>query len=127
VRLLAYPWPGNVRELRNVADRALALFDGYTVRSEDLPLHIGNLESELSHPHSSLSDDAVSEFESCPDNDVANLDLRAVLKQHEIAIIREALRRSAGNQRRAAGLLRVPLRTLERKLRVLGVRSYAGH
>lgn len=81
----------------------------------------------VSRGYSPVSEVVLSEAAPCTEHEVANLDLRAVLKQHEIAIIREALRRSQGNQRRAAGLLRVPLRTLERKLRVLGLRSYAGH
>jgi DNA-binding NtrC family response regulator len=125
-RLLAYDWPGNVRELRNVAERALALFDGHSVRPEDLPLHVRSEEGQTRPAHIRAREDAV--VQSMPSSaSEAALDLRAVLRQQEIAIIREALRRSQGNQRRAAGLLRVPLRTLERKLRVLNVRSYAGH
>lgn len=45
-------------------------------------------------------------------------DLREALRQHEWALIQAALEQSHGNQRRAAALLRLPLRTLERKLHI---------
>lgn len=123
-KLLAYRWPGNVRELRNVAERALALYDGESIECSDLPVHVMTdaREERLTSAKHVDSADCVT-----PRVDTNNLDLRAVLKQQEVSIIREALRRSDGNQRRAAGLLGVPLRTLERKLRVLGVRAGTQH
>jgi hypothetical protein len=45
------------------------------------------------------------------------INLRASLQEHEAALIRQALRFSDGNRRRAAALLQLPLRTFERKLR----------
>ncbi|HKU43406.1 MAG TPA: sigma-54 dependent transcriptional regulator [Polyangiales bacterium] len=111
-RLLAYTWPGNVRELRNVAERALALCDGTTIEPCDLPAYVAG------EPELAPDDDDGEAAES-------DLDLRESLRRHEVAIIREALRRTSGNQRRAAALLRVPLRTLERKLRMMRVRARA--
>jgi DNA-binding NtrC family response regulator len=108
-QLHAYAWPGNVRELRNVVERALALDDGTTLGLEALP-------PEIAAPSST----EVSEPARVRDEDLA---LRPSLEAREIALIREALRRSAGNQRRAASLLRLPLRTLERKLRIFGPRA----
>ncbi|HEX4351664.1 MAG TPA: FHA domain-containing protein [Polyangiales bacterium] len=51
------------------------------------------------------------------------LNLRASLQDHEAKLIRDALRVSGGNQRRAASLLELPLRTFERKLRNMTVRQ----
>jgi DNA-binding NtrC family response regulator len=48
--------------------------------------------------------------------------LRRRLRQEEIDLIEAALSSTQGNQKRAAELLQIPLRTLERKLRVLGIR-----
>jgi DNA-binding NtrC family response regulator len=48
--------------------------------------------------------------------------LRALLRDHEARLIHAALQRTGGNQRQAAELLEVPLRTLERKLASLGQR-----
>jgi pSer/pThr/pTyr-binding forkhead associated (FHA) protein len=45
------------------------------------------------------------------------VNLRASLQDHEAKLIGDALRVSGGNQRRAAALLELPLRTFERKLR----------
>ena len=53
------------------------------------------------------------------------INLRASLQEHEGRLIREALRVSGGNQRRAAELLQLPLRTFERKLRNLNLRQRA--
>jgi hypothetical protein len=53
------------------------------------------------------------------------VNLRASLREHEAKLIREALRLSCGNQRRAAALLELPLRTFERKLRNMLMRQRA--
>jgi hypothetical protein len=51
------------------------------------------------------------------------LNLRASLQDHEAKLIRDALRVTSGNQRRAAALLQLPLRTFERKLRNMTLRQ----
>jgi DNA-binding NtrC family response regulator len=46
VLLNQYSWPGNVRELENTIERAVALAEGDTVRTADLPPHINQLTIE---------------------------------------------------------------------------------
>jgi pSer/pThr/pTyr-binding forkhead associated (FHA) protein len=53
------------------------------------------------------------------------VNLRESLREHEAKLIREALRSAHGNQRRAAALLELPLRTFERKLRNMNMRQQA--
>jgi hypothetical protein len=53
----------------------------------------------------------------------SGLNLRASLQEHEAKLIRDALRVTGGNQRRAAALLKLPLRTFERKLRNITLRA----
>jgi pSer/pThr/pTyr-binding forkhead associated (FHA) protein len=53
------------------------------------------------------------------------INLRESLREHEAKLIREALRTAHGNQRRAAALLELPLRTFERKLRNMNMRQQA--
>ena len=108
--LLAYHWPGNVRELRNVVERALALYEGDCIRISDLPLHLVSSAPNPT-PLANAASKAVSQIEAAQD-------LREAVRQHEWGLIQAALERSHGNQRRAAALLRLPLRTLERKLRI---------
>jgi DNA-binding NtrC family response regulator len=89
-----YRWPGNVRELRNVIERALTLATGDAIQPDDLPAHLTRL----------------------PEAPGRGLDLRAKVLEHETEVIRKALEQTGGHQARAARLLNIPLRTLERKL-----------
>jgi len=117
--LHAYHWPGNVRELRNVVERALALYEGGTIEVGDLPLH-------LSAPEPTVDREALRVEPACKVRGLRApepCNLRDALQQRELELIQEALARSEGNQRRAAAQLRVPLRTLERKLRLQRQRS----
>lgn len=116
-QLRAYNWPGNVRELRNVIERAVALCDGVHIDSCDLPAHIAMANHD---PSAGLGLQA--ELQPSPVASHDDIDLRATLQEHEARLIEEALRRSRGNQRRAASFLRLPLRTFERKLKMLGDR-----
>jgi two-component system response regulator AtoC len=116
-RLLAYHWPGNVRELRNVVERAVALCDGSVICEQDLPEHVCQVSQERPAQLPSAS--------SLPRTtaiEPGTIGLREALRQQEIALIEAALRSTQGNQKRAARLLQLPLRTFERKLRVLSIR-----
>jgi DNA-binding NtrC family response regulator len=120
-RLMAYSWPGNVRELRNVIERAVALCESAVIREEDLPHHLVLGD----HPPPMAAEPAppppsAEEPEPAPVD--GSLGLRRALREQEIKIIEAALQSTDGNQRRAADLLQIPLRTFERKLRILGIR-----
>jgi DNA-binding NtrC family response regulator len=91
--LMAYGWPGNVRELRNVAD-CLVLGVHNDVLSSG---GTDDLEAARSLPKT------VEDFES--------------------SLIREALRRHAGNVARTAQALLVPKTTLNDKIRKYGLNS----
>jgi DNA-binding NtrC family response regulator len=102
VRLLCrFDWPGNVRQLRNVVERAVVLARGSRITVEDLPV-------QLRSPATVITG--------------GSLDLRERVKKHEAELIVEALNRAGGNQKDAAALLNIPLRTLSRKLREHGIR-----
>jgi DNA-binding NtrC family response regulator len=111
-RLEAYDWPGNVRELRNVIARAAALAQGPCIELHDLP-------DALREPASARL--SASGFYPRPSSG-ARTDPRALrdhLRTVEQDELRRALSQSGGNQRRAAALLGLPLRTFERRLRAL--------
>jgi len=122
-RLVAYEWPGNVRELRNVIERAVALCEGAFICEDDLPPQL--LESSLlsrQSPTGSDAEPAAPPIVAIESGAGGTLSLRALLRRQEICLIEAALRRTNGNQRQAASLLQLPLRTLERKLHVLAIR-----
>jgi DNA-binding NtrC family response regulator len=103
--LLRCVWPGNVRQLRYAVERAALLASGDTIAVGDLPDHVA---ADVTRP-------------ALPAAPIVELALKQQLRRYERMLIDEALRRAAGNRQAAAKLLRIPLRTLFRKLRGLGV------
>jgi two-component system response regulator AtoC len=83
-RLKAYGWPGNVRELRNVVERAMLLAEGQQLEVRDF--------------------DALKA--GAPGGDPFDLPATGVdLEDLERSLVTQALRRSGGNQTKAAALL----------------------
>ncbi|NMG35144.1 response regulator [Azoarcus sp. TTM-91] len=92
-RLMAYPWPGNVRELRNFVERSL-LFGEFPLDS------LGGSVAGRSDAGAPTPDPAAS-----------SLLLDEVEKRHILAVLEQC----GGNKTRAAELLGVSRKTLERK------------
>jgi two-component system, NtrC family, response regulator AtoC len=107
--LRAYPWPGNVRELRNVVERAVVVSLDDFIDVDDFPERIRQSAASL------LPEAASSNGPGSPA-------LTRKLREYEIQLIRDALVRTGGNQKQAAHLLEIPLRTLVHKLRAYGLR-----
>src|SRR5688500_4491916 len=112
-----YMWGGNVRELEHTIERAVALERGDEIQPERLPEHITNYNPERIN----------AEF----DLPATGLNLSAHLENLEKTYVLEALRKTAGNQTRAADLLQMQVRSLrDRKSTRLNssnrVLSYAG-
>jgi DNA-binding NtrC family response regulator len=109
--LQAYHWPGNIRELENALTRAIALARGPALNVEHLSLGTqpawptgaglepapGGSAAPL-HPH--------------PDEQPADASLEAVERAHLVHV----LRRTGGNKRQAARLLRISRPRLDRLL-----------
>lgn len=113
--LRRYRWPGNVRELRNVIERAVVLSSRPLIRVEDLAEGLQGLH-ELDQKHTV----PVDPVELASD---ADLDLRQRVTRLEAELIIEALRRTGGNRTAAARLLRIPIRTLSRKMDTHKIRN----
>ena len=84
--------------------RAVVLAESDLIGVSELPDHIGP-------DTTSIASHAAAEAH----------DLRGSLRNHEVRLIRDALSKSGGNQRKAAELLQVPLRTFQRRLSQLGL------
>ena len=110
LRLLeAYMWPGNVRELENTIERAVALERTDAIQPERLPEQITNYNPARIANALDLPEDG--------------LDLDAHLQQLEKTYVLEALRRTNGNQTRAAEILRLSVRSLRHLLDKHGIRN----
>jgi DNA-binding NtrC family response regulator len=110
LRLLEiYSWPGNVRELEHTIERAVALERTDTIQPERFPEQITNYNPARIASAFALPDDGI--------NIVAYLD------QLEKTYILEALRRTNGNQTRAAELLQLSVRSLRHLLDKHSIRS----
>ncbi|HWA72491.1 MAG TPA: sigma 54-interacting transcriptional regulator [Polyangiaceae bacterium] len=103
--LSAYGWPGNVRQLENEVRRALVLADD-TI----LPEHLT--------PEISARGEAKS---------VDELNLRQRVDALEVELVRIALRRTDGNQTRAAELLGVSRFGLQKMMKRLEISLESGH
>jgi two-component system response regulator PilR (NtrC family) len=104
-----YDFPGNVRELEHTIERAVALERTNAIQPERLPEQI-----------TQYSPARVADSLDLPD---AGLNLAAHLDQLEKTYLLEALRRTGGNQTRAAELLQLSVRSLRHLLDKHGVRS----
>ena len=114
--LLAHSWPGNVRELRNVIERAVVLSEGDELRCENLPPEL--LQGSPLLP----SDEAPPQppIPNAPDQ-TNPASFRSRMRAYEASVLIEGLRAAGGHQGRAALLLDMPLRTLCRKMKQLGI------
>lgn len=87
---MSYDWPGNIRELENVLERAVLLTSTNFIRPQDLPSNI--IESKK--------------------DDGMDLSINEIMKNH----IKRTLLSSGGNKTKAAFLLGISRRALQRKL-----------
>jgi two-component system, NtrC family, response regulator PilR len=104
-----YTWHGNVRELEHTIERAVALERGEEIQPERLPDHITNYNPERIKAEFDLPDEGL--------NLVAHLDTL------EKTYVVEALRKTAGNQTKAADLLQMQVRSLRHLLDKHNIRT----
>lgn len=104
-----YVWGGNVRELEHTIERAVALERTDQIQPERLPEHITNYNPERISAEFDLPDEG--------------LNLSSHLDNLEKTYVVEALRKTAGNQTRAADLLQMQVRSLRHLLDKHNIRS----
>ncbi len=104
-KLASYDWPGNVRELQNVIERSIVLSGHKRLDAADIKLDTSRAGRTSHTAAANVLPEGVS------------------LDQHEQAIIREALNRSAGNKSHAARLLGLTRNALRYRLTQMGIES----
>ncbi|MFZ0289541.1 MAG: sigma-54 dependent transcriptional regulator [Candidatus Sulfotelmatobacter sp.] len=102
--LMSYSWPGNVRELENVIERAVVLSSGSDITIDLLPDNLLGRGSALT-----LHD---------PPTDAS---LFEIVEDVERRIIGDMLEKCNWNQTEAAERFKVPLSTLNQKIRRLNI------
>ena len=125
-RLRAYPWPGNVRELQSVIQQALLRATGPVLLPAFLPELWAPMAVVTAPPVTASPSFDLDAFirehltPACPDV------YAATHLQVDRLLVSAALKRTRGNQRRAARLLGISRQTLRSRLDVLGLEAKRG-
>jgi len=102
--LKRYRWPGNVRELRNTIENLVAMSPGSVIGVEDLPFALPVPDPAVPVATAGAGQMPVGSVE----------DMERIL-------IRRALAEVGGNRTRAARILKIGVRTLQRKIKRYGL------
>ena len=105
--LMDHDWPGNVRELENAVERAVVLATGQLIGPEALPEPV--LEDRREMP------------ESFSAGDVDGRSLSEILEEYERRVILDMLSRTNWSQTDAADRFKIPLSTLNQKIKRLRI------
>jgi DNA-binding NtrC family response regulator len=106
-------WPGNVRQLENAIEMAVALSgDRMVLCSADFPQHHEESGSRMPEP--------IGPAIALPE---AGMDYEETLASIERSILEQALRKTGGNKKAAAEMLRLKRTTLSAKVRSLAAAS----
>jgi DNA-binding NtrC family response regulator len=105
--LQAYSWPGNIRELENIVEQTVALEPDELISSGSLPEHLRGEPSGMAADTTALPEEG--------------LDLEEHLNNVRHSLMRQALERSGGQQKKAAELLRLSYRAFRYHADKLGL------
>lgn len=97
--LMNYHWPGNVRELENAIESAMAMVEKDTIETKHLPGFLF--------------------FDQAQDSEFYQISSNLTLEEMEREIIRLTLKKTGGNKTKAAKILDIGLRTIQRKAKEL--------
>ncbi len=108
-----YHWPGNIRELENVVERCILFAEGEVIGLSDLP------EEITSQPSAPVS---LPPAEAAGDVSLKDI-VRQATAEIERDLILQALDQTQGNVTRAARLLKISRKSLQIKMKELGLRE----
>jgi transcriptional regulator with PAS, ATPase and Fis domain len=109
-RLIEYHWPGNVRQLENTVETAMILSGNRLILEGD------DFRLPAATPRRPLLINSAPPLVPVPDH---GLDFEQTISQIELGILEQALRRTKGNKKQAAEMLRLKRTTLAAKLKSL--------
>jgi len=118
-RLVAYQWPGNIRELENLMERTMLFCEGPEIRVSDLPPEVaGASPPATAAALASAADDAAR-----PAPESLKEAVRAETERVERELIQRALDTTGGNVTQAARKLKISRKSLQTKMKELGLRE----
>ncbi|HET6439621.1 MAG TPA: sigma-54 dependent transcriptional regulator [Anaeromyxobacter sp.] len=118
--LTAYSWPGNIRELENLMERSVLFADGPTILAAALP---DTLRDRGTHAPTPAA--GVPHLGAIPPPGGASMKEIVRLAQAELEkeLIARALEETGGNVTRAAKRLQISRKSLQVKMKELGLRG----
>jgi len=144
-RLVSHQWPGNIRELENVIERTILFCDDAQINLADLPGELGGTPNQaMSPPTASTEDRSITAANSSGNlplvqnptasppttlppvgEEVGSLKeaVRAETERVERELIQRALDETAGNVTQAARKLQISRKSLQTKMKELGLRD----
>jgi len=133
--LEGHNWPGNIRELENVLERTILFCKGERIERADLQLNSSAPEAPRTTSSGAMApvldddlddDDAVSgELAGTPSGSLKDI-VRAETSRVERELIVKALDETGGNVTQAARLLKISRKSLQMKMKELGLRDKEG-
>jgi two-component system response regulator AtoC len=131
-RLVSYNWPGNIRELENVIERTMLFCEGSVIRVANLPSELlGGPEERAAarEPSPSQSNLPAVSIPTPPQSEaVGSLKeaVKAETERVERELIQRALDETGGNVTQAARRLKISRKSLQTKMKELGLRDQDG-
>jgi two-component system response regulator AtoC len=119
-RLVAYQWPGNIRELENLMERTVLFCEGPEIRVSDLPPEVAGAAAPQSV---SAASHAPGEETLRPAPESLKEAVRVETERVERELIQRALDATGGNVTQAARKLKISRKSLQTKMKELGLRE----
>ncbi|NOY91594.1 MAG: sigma-54-dependent Fis family transcriptional regulator [Deltaproteobacteria bacterium] len=121
--LRPYAWPGNIRELENVVERCMLFCDGDRIDVTHLPPELREASAQKLAQASNV--DVQAERVTAAADDGAGLKeaVREATSRLERELIVRALEKTGGNVTHAARLLKISRKSLQTKMKELGLRD----
>ncbi len=123
--MTSYPWPGNIRELENFMERLVLFANGPVVSETDLPPELqGRAAASPTPPPGEGETPRAATIATLPPEGASLKDLvRFAAEALERDLITKALAQTGGNVTQAADRLKISRKTLQTKMKDLGLRG----